>query len=147
MKLLISACLLGISCRYDGKTMGLDADRIRELNTKFELVPVCPEVFGGLATPRKPCELCGGQVLTEDGDNLTPSYVHGAEEALKLAEMLDCKTALLKANSPSCGSGTIYDGTFSHTVIVGNGITARLLKEHGITVYTEQQIDEILSLS
>lgn len=141
-KLLISACLYGEKCRYDGKDNLLSClDLLKE---KFTLIPICPEVSGGLATPRNPSEIIGESVVMNDGRDVTAEYKKGAEAALKTALDNGCKVALMKAKSPSCGSGKIYDGTFSKVLTDGDGITARLLKEHGIRVFDETQISELL---
>ena len=143
-KLLISACLLGVACRYDGKSVPLPPETITALNEKYELVPVCPEQLGGLPTPRDPSERRGGAVVTSSGNDVTAQYVRGAQQALYLAETLGCNSALLKERSPSCGSGEIYDGTFSRTLIPGDGVTAALLKESGIAVCGESEIKQLL---
>lgn len=141
-KLLISACLCGEKCRYDGKDNLLSClDLLKE---KFTLVPVCPEVSGGLTTPRNPSEIVGDRVVMNNGRDVTAEYKKGALATLKTALENGCKIALMKAKSPSCGSGKIYDGTFSKTLVDGDGITARLLKEHGIKVFDETQISELL---
>lgn len=140
--LLISACLLGVPCRYDGASKPMPC--IERLTEKFVLVPVCPEQLGGLPTPRVPAERCGKSVLTRDGRDVTENYLRGAREALRLACITGCKAALLKAKSPSCGSGRIYDGTHTGTLTDGDGTTAELLKENGITVYTETGMDPLL---
>ena len=144
MNILISACLLGVGCRYDG-TRKKNAAAIR-LAEKYHLIPFCPEQAGGLATPRSPAELCGGIVITRDGADVTDAYRHGAEEALRLAEMFHCVVAVLKERSPSCGSGEIHDGTFSGGLTAGDGVTAALLKAHGIRVLGESQIQRELLL-
>lgn len=144
MNLLISACLLGVSCRYDG-TPRENAAAVR-LAEKYHLIPFCPEQAGGLATPRPPAELCGGIVRTRDGMDVTDAYRRGAEEALRLAELFHCAAAVLKERSPSCGSGEIHDGTFSGELTAGDGVTAALLKAHGIRVLGESEIQrELLS--
>lgn len=138
MKLLVSACLLGIACKYSGGD-NLDPALLQALrNAGHELVPVCPEIYGGLPTPRPPAERRGKSVVTEAGADVTAQYRKGAEAALALYRLCGCQAALLKANSPSCGSGTIYDGSFSHVKISGDGVTAEFLKANGIPVYTEQ---------
>lgn len=141
MKLLVSACLLGVCCRYDGvsKSHPLAA----ALAERHTLVPVCPEQLGGLPTPRPPAERRDGRVVTQNGD-VTEQYRRGAEETLKLCRLLGCEAAVLKERSPSCGYGDIYDGTFSGTLTAGNGVTAELLSAHGIQVYGESQIEELL---
>lgn len=108
-----------------------------------ELVPVCPEILGGLPTPRPPAERVGKRVLREDGSDVTAEYQKGAEEVLKLCRLYGARTALLKAKSPACGAGEIYDGTFSRTLREGDGVLASLLKENGIRVLTENDIEII----
>ena len=141
MKLLISACLLGTCCRYDGasKAHPLAA----ALTKRYSLVPVCPEQLGGLATPRPPAERRGERVVTRTGD-VTEQYRRGAEETLKLCRLLGCEAAVLKERSPSCGRGHVYDGTFSGTLTAGDGVTAELLAANGIPVYGESQIETLL---
>ena len=141
-KLLISACLLGIPCRYDGKSKPIaDIARLRE---KYELVPACPEQLGGLPTPRNPSERIGGRVLMADGTDVTAQYQTGARAALELCLREGCIAAVLKEHSPSCGSGEIYDGTFTRTLISGDGVTAELLKQNRIKVYGESELDVLL---
>ena len=141
-KILVSACLLGIPCRYDGKSM--PNERVMALKEKYTLIPVCPEIYGGLPTPRTPSERVGELVLMKDGTDVTENYNRGADATLKIAEINGAKIAILKAKSPSCGKGMIYDGTFSGTLTAGNGVTAEKLTRVGITVLTENEIDEIL---
>ena len=141
--LLISACLLGVPCRYDGRSV--PAVDIPALAVRYQLVPVCPEQLGGLPTPRTPAERREARVIAKDGRDVTQEYARGAEQALLLARTLGCKAALLKERSPSCGSGTIYDGTFSGKLRAGDGVCAQLLREHGIAVYGESQIDKLLT--
>ena len=139
--ILISACLLGVACRYDGLSKPLDREIIEKLKEQYHLIPVCPEIMGGLPTPRIPSEISSGRkVLRKDGEDVTENYIRGAKEALRLTEIFECDTALLKEKSPSCGCGKIYDGTFSRTLIYGDGITAELLKENGIRVIGESEI-------
>ncbi len=142
--LLISACLLGTACRYDGKSKPLEQRLIEALAERYTLVPICPEQLGGLNTPRLPCELCDGRVLRSDRADMTAEYSRGASEALRIAELLKIKKALLKAKSPSCGSGRIYDGSFSGRLTDGDGITAALFKKNGIKVYNEDDTDQML---
>lgn len=141
MKLLISACLLGVCCRYDGASKAHPL--AEELAKRHTLVPVCPEQLGGLATPRPPAERRGDRVVTRDGD-VTDQYRRGAEETLRLCCLLGCGAAVLKERSPSCGRGVIYDGAFTGTLTTGDGVTAELLCVHGIPVYGESQIRELL---
>ena len=140
--ILVSACLLGENCRYDGKA-GKRID-IESLRKKYNLIPVCPEVLGGLPTPRTPSERVGERVVMKDGRDVTDNFMKGAREALKICEAFGCKRAILKERSPSCGSGEIYDGTFSKSLTAGDGMTAALLKENGIRVIGESQIAEFL---
>lgn len=142
MKLLVSACLMGMGCRYDGKNNQLP--RLAELMKKHTCIPVCPEVFGGLPTPRPPAERLGNKVVNNQGQDVTDAFVRGTAEVLRLADLYHCKAALLKERSPSCGSGQIYDGTFSKTLTEGDGLAAQLLKKKGLTVYGESQIGELL---
>lgn len=142
MKILVSACLLGTPCRYDGRAV--PNEDVIALGQAFELVPFCPEVTGGLSTPRTPAERRGNVVITKDGRDVTAEYVLGAEKALDLAKRHGCKTAVLKEKSPSCGCGKIYDGTFSGRLINGIGVTAQILKEAGIDVIGESEIKKLL---
>ena len=142
MKILISACLLGARCRYDGAPK--EHPEVLKLAERHTLVPVCPEQLGGLPTPRTPSERQGDAVCTREGEDVTEAYRRGAEEALRLCRMLGCAAAVLKERSPSCGCGEIYDGTFTGTLTAGDGVTAELLKSRGIPVYGESQIDDLL---
>ena len=141
--ILVSACLLGVCCRYDGESK--PNSEVMKLREKFTLVPICPEVDGGLPTPRIPSERVGERVLMRDGIDVTENYQRGAEEALRLARQFGCKAAVLKARSPSCGKGHIYDGSFSGTLCQRHGVCAELLLDEGISVYTEDEIDLLLS--
>jgi uncharacterized protein YbbK (DUF523 family) len=141
MRILVSACLLGVSCRYDGKSKPHPA--VLALQGQHQLIPVCGEIFGGLPTPRTPAERVGGRVLTEDGRDVTQEYHRGAEEVLALARRLDCKVALLKERSPSCGTGEIYDGSFTRTLTAGDGVTAELLRASGIAVFGESRLADL----
>lgn len=142
--LLISACLIGTECKYSGGSNFVGEEKLAALKAKYNLIPVCPETAGGLPTPRHPSERKGDRVMSDIGVDVTAEYMRGAEFALELAKEHGCRIALLKEKSPSCGSGEIYDGTFSHTVIAGDGVTAELLKAHGITVYGESKIEELI---
>lgn len=135
MNILVSACLLGVHCRYDGK--GVMQEELERLSKKHNLIPVCPEIYGGLATPRNPAERRGERIITKDGEDVTEQYTRGAEEILRLCKFYDCHYAILKERSPSCGYGRIYDGTFSGTLTEGNGVTAQLLAEHGVVILGE----------
>lgn len=137
--ILISACLLGTPCRYDGASKPIAG--IEQLEARYRLIPVCPEVLGGLPTPRPASEIqSDGRVLNREGTDVTAAYRAGAEAALKLAKEAGCRLCILKAKSPSCGSGLIYDGSFSGTLQSGDGITVRLLRENGIRVISENEI-------
>lgn len=140
--ILVSACLLGVSCRYDGKSKPVK--EVIALKDKYNLIPVCTEIMGGLPTPRIPCEIKNGRVINRDGEDKTSEYVRGAEEVLRLARIFGCDTAVLKARSPSCGSGEIYDGSFSGSLTAGDGICAEILKANGIKILNETHISEIL---
>lgn len=138
MKLLVSACLLGAPCKYDGGNNACPG--VLALASEHTLIPVCPEQLGGLPTPRTPAERAGERVITADGRDVTAQYRRGAEAALHLAKTLGAEGAILKARSPSCGCGTIYDGTFTHTRVQGNGMTAELLIKAGFEVHTEEEV-------
>ncbi len=138
---LISACLLGTACRYDGKSKGLFD--MGELSRKYRVIPICPECDGGLPVPRNPSERVGERVLMCDGTDVTDNYMKGAERAYELAVLYGAEVAVLKERSPSCGSGEIYDGSFSRTLTEGDGVTAEYLKARGITVIGETGISEL----
>jgi len=135
---LCSACLLGLKTRYDGK--GLPNDKVIALSKKEVLIPVCPEQLGGLPTPRESAERVGKKVLRKSGEDVTGNFLMGAEEVLEIAKLFDIKEAIFKQNSPSCGCGKIYDGTFSGKPIEGNGVTTELLKKNGIKVVSEEEL-------
>ena len=143
-RLLVSACLLGVKCKYSGGANTLPQDVLKALGDKYELVPVCPECDGGLPTPRVPSERRGERVINKAGEDVTAQYRLGAEKALGTAEEKGCLRALFKERSPSCGAGEIYDGSFTKTLIPGDGVTAELLKEKGIKIYGESRINELL---
>ena len=138
MRILISACLLGVKCRYDGG--GKPCPAALALAGTHELIPVCPEQLGGLPTPRMPSEIRDGQVIRRDGVSVDEAYRRGAAEAALLAKLFSCELAVLKARSPSCGCGCIYDGSFTGTLIPGDGVTAALLKQQGLQVITEEEL-------
>ncbi len=139
--LLVSACLAGIPCRYDGRANTV-AD-IARWHAQGLVLAVCPEVLGGLPTPRIPCELRSKGVFDKNGTDRTEAFLKGAEKALDLALQAGVRTAVLKARSPSCGKGFVYDGTFSHTLCKGDGVFAGLLLKHGIVVCTEETFREL----
>ena len=143
MNILISSCLLGQYCRYDGKTKTYDVIRPLLGRDDLHFIPICPEQAGGLATPRPPAERCGERVVTEAGLDVTEAYERGAAAALYLARLFHCTKAILKAKSPSCGCGLIYDGTFSRRLIPGDGVTAQQLRQAGIKVLGESQAETI----
>ncbi len=138
MIFLVSACLLGCACRYDGKSK--PDERVLSLLASHTLIPVCPEVLGGLPTPRLASERVGERVVRADGADVTACYEKGAREVLRLARLYGAAGAILKAKSPACGSGKIYDGTFSRTLTDGDGVLAALLKQNGILVICENDI-------
>lgn len=166
---LISACLIGVHCRYDGKCQNIEHfnEKLPQLMEKYNLIPICPEVYGGLSTPRIPSEIvCGHlsddtdkeavnfedkntmtkrRVINKDGIDVTRQFESGAKEACYLAKLYNCKYAILKKRSPSCGSGQIYDGTFSKTLTDGDGITAAALKAQSIAVFNEDNCGELLT--
>ena len=144
-KLLVSSCMLGVSCRYDGASkIPFSEDILENLRTRYELIPFCPEIYGGLPTPRTPSERVGDEVYMKDGKCVTHNYKKGADEALRLCRILGIKKALLKEKSPSCGKGFIYDGTFSKRLIFGNGVCAELLMKSGVEVFGESEIDKLI---
>ena len=140
--LLISACLLGARCRYDGGSKPQPG--VEALAEQYRLIPVCPEQLGGLPTPRKPSERQGGRVVVAEGRDVTAEYRRGAEATLHLARLYGCTAAVLKERSPSCGKGQIYDGTFTGTLTAGDGVTAELLTAGGIKVYGESELKKLL---
>ena len=156
MTVLVSACLLGVPCRYDGQSKRHPL--VQELCRRHRVIPVCGEIFGGLPTPRPPAEICGQRVITREGADVTAAYRRGAEAVLELARLLTpwcgrllvlarltgAEAAVLKERSPSCGSGAVYDGTFSGTLTAGWGAAAGLLREQGIRVLGESRLEELL---
>ncbi len=148
--LLISACLLGRACRYDGASRPHPLAARIAADPRFFLIPVCPECDGGLPTPRIPAERVGDRVVNKDGVDVTESYRRGAAHALALAKEYGARAALLKERSPSCGSQEIYDGTFSGNLQKGQGVCCEMLRATGITVFSEEEEDAFfaaLSLS
>ena len=145
--IIVSACLCGVNCKYDGGN-NLDK-RVLKLLKDGKAIPVCPEQLGGLETPREPCEITNGNGLdvlegratiigSKSNDDVTSKFLKGAYETLKIAEAIGATSAILKARSPSCGVSHIYDGTFSGTKRSGNGITAELLLSKGIKFFSEE---------
>lgn len=143
MKILVSSCLLGCKCRYDGREQKVNISNF--ISEDFCLIPFCPEQAGGLPTPRIPCEIVGDKIINKNGEDKTNEFVKGANEALNLCKLFNIKYAILKSRSPSCGFGKIYDGTFSNNLITGNGITANLLNNKGIKIYNENNFKNIVT--
>lgn len=145
---LISACLCGVNCAWNGKTK--ISPKALELIKSGELIPVCPEQLGGLGTPRTPQEIHNGsgddvlagrcKVINKEGKDVTVQFIKGAEETLKIAKLVGAKEFIAKSKSPSCGCGLTYDGTFSSTLIQGDGVTTALLKQNGIKVINSEDI-------
>lgn len=136
---LVSACLLGVRCNHLGKASPSEA--VAALSAGCRLVPICPEVVGGLPTPRPAAELqADGSVRTADGEDVTDAYRRGAEAAVALASATGAEEAVLKARSPSCGCHEVYDGTFTRTKVRGEGVTARALREAGLRVRSEEDL-------
>lgn len=143
---IVSACLIGCECRYDGKSC-LDHD-LEQLLREGEVIPVCPEQLGGLPTPRPPAEIVGGdgfdvldgraRIVDNQGNDVTEEYLAGAKQALRLAQTVGATSAILKENSPSCGSSFVYDGTFTGKKVAGVGLTTALFRRHGIEVKAER---------
>ncbi len=142
LNILVSACLLGVNCRYNGTS--IIHEDIRIYKNTHNLIPVCPEIFGGMPTPRDPAERKVDKIITSMGEDVTAAYEKGAMEVLKLAQFYECTIAILKERSPSCGCGKIHNGNFDGTIIDGNGVTAELLMKHKITVIGESHIKEYL---
>ena len=134
--IIVSACLAGENCRYDGSNK-LNK-YIQKLVEEGDAISLCPEQLGGLPTPRIASEQKGGRVFNKNGEDVTEYFVKGAEEVLRIANLHNCKDAVLKSKSPSCGCGQIYDGFFSGKLIKGDGITTALLKKNKIEIYTEE---------
>ena len=141
-KILVSSCLLGLKTRYDGRSV--PCEEVLALSEKYTLIPFCPEIYGGLPTPRVPSERVGERVIMKDGRDVTENYFRGAMGALELCRMMGIKRAILKKKSPSCGKGRIYDGSFTGTLTDGDGVAAELLIAHGISVYSEDEIEKLL---
>lgn len=136
-KVLISACLIGLNCKYSGGNN--ENEKLVELMREKDLIPICPEQLGGLSTPRPSAERKENKVITKEGIDVTKEYQKGAQEVLNLAKKLNIKKAILKSRSPSCGVNKIYDGTFTNNLTNRDGITAELLKENGIEVISSDE--------
>ncbi|NTG49467.1 DUF523 domain-containing protein [Agrobacterium rhizogenes] len=154
-KILVSACLMGHAVRYDGRSKPLIHPAIDRWREEGRLVTICPEMSAGMAVPRPPAEISDGatgedvlagtaQVMEISGADVTDGFRQAAENALALARETGCRYALLIDGSPSCGSGFIYDGTFSGGRHPGDGVTAALLKRAGIEVYSDREIDRLV---
>lgn len=142
MNIIVSACLLGVDCRYCGDNCKNEG--ILELRKEHNLIPVCPEQLGGLPTPRVPSERKGDYIVGKAGTDVTEAFRKGAKQTLYISELYRCETAILKKNSPSCGFGIIYDGTFSGNKVEGNGVTAELLANKGIRIFNEDTYTELI---
>ena len=140
MKILVSACLLGYNVKYNGKNNY--NEELNEFLREFDVVPICPEVLGGLKIPRYPSEIRNEKVFNSKNEDVTEYFIKGAERVLEIANKNDIKVAILKSNSPSCGSRMIYDGSFSHKLISGKGILTKVLIEHGLVVLDEESYKE-----
>ncbi|MEZ6966792.1 DUF523 domain-containing protein [Aeromonas sp. S9(2024)] len=144
-KVLVSACLLGQPVRYDGQSKGIVSDWLAELGAEGRVLAFCPEVAGGLPTPRPPAERQGELVVTASGLDVTVEFACGAVLALATCQQQGIRFALLKEGSPSCGSGRIYNGRFEGQSVAGEGMTTALLRRHGIVVFSEDQLPELAS--
>lgn len=143
-RILVSACLLGECCKYNGAHNR--SEQVVALSEKFELIPVCPECFGGLPIPRVPSEIRDGRVYAKTGEDVTAAFNEGAEQTLYIAREKNCPAAVLKERSPSCGHGVIYDGSFTGTLTEGDGVTAALLSANDIAVFGESECDKLIGL-
>jgi uncharacterized protein YbbK (DUF523 family) len=143
--ILVSACLLGAPCRFDGTHKRCEAVWALALNPNVKLVPVCPEVLGGMSTPREPSERRGSRVFSRSGEDVTAKFELGAQKALEVAQKHGCKYAIFKERSPSCGKGEIYDGSFTGRLIPGDGICTQLLMKNGIMVFGDSEIDRLIA--
>lgn len=139
--ILVSACFLGIKCRYNGDIN--THKEIASLSEKYNLIPVCPEILGGLVTPRPAAERLGELVVNKEGQDVTSYFKLGAERTAAIAAEQGCQQAVLKAQSPSCGCGIIYDGTFSGKKIAGNGVTAEKLLAMNVNVVNENNLQNL----
>jgi len=140
--ILVSACLLGENCRYDGKNCY--NDYIHKLEEKYNIIPACAEMLGGLPCPRLPSENKDGKIINTANEDVSNEFILGAKKVLEIYKNNNCIFAVLKSKSPSCGYGKIYDGTFSGNLIDGNGVTAQLLLDNNIKVYTDKEIEKLI---
>ena len=145
MRVLVSACLLGVNCRYNG--VPKEDTAVKELLNREDitLIPVCSEQLGGLPTPRTPSERKGEFVVSSEGEDRTEAFTKGAEEALRIAKLYGCEAAVLKERSPSCGNKEVYDGSFTGTLVPGEGVAAELLRKNGVKVFGESEIEAFLA--
>lgn len=143
-KILISACLIGENVKYDGGNNALHVKVIEQWREEGVLVPLCPEVLGGLSVPRFPCEVVVGEnrVVNKIGTDVTDAFLKGAKESLRIAKAEGVCMAILKARSPSCGKDIIYDGTFTSTRVNDSGITCKFLQRSGIAVFSEEELEK-----
>lgn len=139
---IVSACLCGINCKYNGRNNLNPA--VLKLVKEGKAIPVCPEQLGGLPTPRIPSERKNGKVINKEGIDVTKNFQDGANEVLKLCKELNIKTCILKSKSPSCGYGEIYDGNFNGTLVKGNGVLTDMLIDNGIEVISSDKIDDMI---
>lgn len=144
INILVSACLLGENCKWNGRNNA--REHIIKLKEKYNLVPFCAEVLGGLPTPRIPAEIRGNKVINQIELEVSKYFTRGAQRTLEIAINNNCKYAILKDHSPSCGVNKVYDGTFSKTLIDGQGITAKLLKKNKILIFGDDEIDKLLEV-
>ena len=142
MKIVVSACLLGENCKYNGGNN--DSESVKRLIEGHVVVPVCPEMIGGLPCPRSPGEIVDGRVINKEGESMDESFRKGAAAAMELVKKLNVDAAILQPRSPSCGAGKIYDGTFSGKLIPGNGVFAELLIKDGFTIRETDSADYVL---
>jgi len=140
--IIVSACLLGDKCRYDGKDNY--NDKVKFLKEHFNVVPICPEVFGGLKTPRTPSEIKNNAVIDKNGRDVTRYFQKGADDVLNIVRYLHIKKAVLVDNSPSCGVYKIHNGKFNDALIDGEGFTTKILKENGVTCYTIDEVEQLI---
>ena len=142
-KIIVSACLLGDKCRYDGHSNYVPL--IKELKEKYEIIVICPEVNGGLSIPRTPSEIKGDRVINQKGKDVTKYFNKGVDYVLQVVKYFNIKKAVLKEKSPSCGVHNIYDGNFNNKVIEGQGWLTRKLKTLGVEIYNENEIEDLLN--
>lgn len=143
-KILVSACLLGDKCKYNGKDNYIK--EIEELKLYYEIIPICPEMMGGLKCPRDPSEIYKNRVISIKNKDVTHQFNEGKRQVLNIVNYVHIRKALLKENSPSCGINFVYDGTFSNKLVSKSGVTAQALKELGLELYNENQIQDLINV-